>query len=95
MKTHELELKEEIEKVEPYELKFYLECEYKPFIKTKHKCLRCRECTPIQFWFCYGLKTPVTASLEVCIDFQSRIRIMVKSADILKKQRISLNLMDI
>jgi len=51
----EIQRLKEIFKNSPYEFRFWLECEYKPFTETQHKCLRCRECTPTQFWFCKGL----------------------------------------
>ncbi len=36
-----------------YEAKFYAKgCEWKPFCKTKHKCLRCQECTYPQYKWC-------------------------------------------
>ncbi len=40
-------------KKKPFEQRFYEDCEFKPFTETQHKCLRCRECTPTQFWFCF------------------------------------------
>ena len=36
----------------PYEAKFYAECNYKPFTRTKHKCLRCQECVYSQYKWC-------------------------------------------
>ena len=54
-----------------YEQKFYEECDYKPFTETKHKCLRCRECTPTQYFFCKYFnigKTQTLADVVKIID---------------------------
>ena len=31
---------------------FYESCEFKPFTKTKHKCITCRECGVGQYNWC-------------------------------------------
>jgi len=35
-----------------FEAKFYARCEWKPFARTKHKCIRCEQCTYSQFLWC-------------------------------------------
>jgi len=35
-----------------YEAKIYARCEFKPFTRTKHKCLRCQQCDYSQYKWC-------------------------------------------
>ena len=35
-----------------FEARHYVRCEFKPFVRTKHKCVRCQECDNQQFRWC-------------------------------------------
>ncbi len=51
----------------PYEARFYAHtCEWKPFATTKHKCLRCRECVPEQYFWCLNNPT-LRKELDKCM----------------------------
>lgn len=73
----------------PYEALIYLQCEEKPFVRTKHKCLRCRDCANIQFQWCKNnpkLRQKIDESLDYLNSLENTPDIKIKYKKIINPQ---------